>query len=124
MVELSADTSLDEFTMRDVQMKLPGIKHKWVGRLMRSKINKENLIRKKNKLIRVMCDKLIAESPITLSVPIARQKIENHQTILDMKDEIKNCEILIEFLEKAERIFNSMSFDIKNLTEIIKLEIQ
>ena len=124
MAELSVDTSLDEFNMRDVQMKLPAIKHKWVGRLMRSKIDKESLIRKKNKLIRVMCDKLIAESPITLSVPIARQKIENHQTVLDMNDEIKNCDILIEFLEKAERIFNSMSFDIKNLTEIIKLEIQ
>ena len=122
--ELSIDTSLDEFTMRDVQMKLPAIKHKWVGRLMRSKIQKQELIRKKKRLTRAMCSKLIEESPITLSVPLARQKVEQHQTVLDIDDEIKDCEILIEFIEKAERIFNSMTFDIKNLTEIMKLEIQ
>lgn len=124
MKELSADTSLDEFTMRDVQMKLPAIKHKWVGRLMRSKIQKENLIRKKKALVSTMCSKLIEESPINLSIPVARQKVVQHQTILDMDSNIKDCEMIIEFLEKAEKIFNSMTFDIKNLTEIMKLEIQ
>ena len=122
--ELSADTSLDEFTMRDVQMKLPAIKHKWVGRLMRGKVQKQELIRKKKKLTSAMCSKLIKESPIALSIPMARQKVGQHQTVLDIDDEIRNCEILIEFTEKAEKIFNSMTFDIKNLTEIMKLEIQ
>ena len=65
--ELGEDTSLDEFTVRDVQMKLPAIKHKWAGRLMRLKLDNEKL--------------------------------------------------------KADR-GNSMTFDIKNLTEIMKLETQ
>ncbi len=30
--------------------------------------------------------------------------------------------LIVEFLEKSERIFSGMSFDIKNITEIMKLE--
>ena len=30
----------------------------------------------------------------------------------------------IELMEKAERIFNSMTFDIKNMIDIMKLEIE
>ena len=39
-------------------------------------------------------------------------------------DDIRECDAIIEFLEKVERILNSMTFDIKNLTEIMKLELQ
>jgi len=37
--ELSEDVCIDEFNMKDVQMKLPAIKHKWTGRLIRAKID-------------------------------------------------------------------------------------
>ena len=36
--ELSTDVQIDEFNMKDIQMKLPSIKHKWTGRLMRAKM--------------------------------------------------------------------------------------
>jgi hypothetical protein len=122
--EMSEDTALDEFTMKDVQMKLPGIKHKWTGRLIRSKIQKGNLSKKRQKHINKLTDKLLAESPIKVSVPIARQKVETHESITAIDDEIRECEFIIHFLEKVERILNSMTFDIKNLTEIMKLELQ
>ena len=37
IVELEKDVKIDQFNIRDVQMKLPAYKHKWVGRLMRQK---------------------------------------------------------------------------------------
>ena len=37
---------------------------------------------------------------------------------------IQEISVVIEFLEKTERTLSSMTFDIKNLTEIMKLELQ
>ena len=121
---MSEDTVLDEFTMRDVQMKLPAIKHKWAGRLIRSKIERGNLKKKRQRHINTLVTKLIEESPIKLSVPIAKQKVESHESVTTIDDDIRECDAIIEFLEKVERILNSMTFDIKNLTEIMKLELQ
>jgi len=35
---------------------------------------------------------------------------------------MKENRLIIDFLEKGEKIFTGMSFDIKNITEIMKLE--
>jgi len=48
--------------------------------------------------------------------------IEKQQPIIDINQEIAAINIIVEFLEKSERIFHSLSFDIKNLIEIMKLE--
>ena len=46
-VELSNILTIDEFNIKDIQLKLPGIKHIWAGRLIRHKKElldvKENL---------------------------------------------------------------------------------
>ena len=45
--EMQADLEVDEINMKEVQMKLPAIKHKWIGRLMRHKSTIYALNRKK-----------------------------------------------------------------------------
>tara|TARA_Y100000310_G_C20415211_1_gene683976 strand:- start:318 stop:713 length:396 start_codon:yes stop_codon:yes gene_type:complete len=122
--ELSQDTALDEFTVKDMQMKLPAIKHKWAGRLIRTKFEVTNLERGRDRLINKAVQQLIEESPVKLAVPLARQRVEGLDDIQDIKDKIQDTKTIIEFLEKAERILNSMTFDIKNLTEIMKMETQ
>tara|TARA_R110002167_G_scaffold96450_9_gene255485 strand:- start:144 stop:548 length:405 start_codon:yes stop_codon:yes gene_type:complete len=122
--ELTEDTALDEFTMRDVQMKLPGIKHKWTGRLMRTKMSLHDKQNDRYKRVNELANRLVEESPIKLSFPIARQKVENHDSITTIDLSIQELKLVIEFLEKTERTLNSMTFDIKNLTEIMKLELQ
>ena len=37
--EMGEDVDLDEFNLKDVQLKLPALKHKWVGRLIRTNCN-------------------------------------------------------------------------------------
>ena len=120
--ELGEDTALDEFNVRDVQMKLPAIKHKWAGRLMRAKSDNSKLERKKKKFIKDLTQKLVKDSPVKLSLPIAEKKVQDLDDIQDIDEQIRDNEVVILFLEKAERILNSMTFDIKNLTEIMKLE--
>ena len=122
--EMKEDTALDQFTVRDVQMKLPGIKHKWAGRLIRAKIDINKLYGDRKRLINKLADKLVGASPVRLSMPVARKKVEDHEAVLEIDDKIKDCRMTQEFLEKAEKILSSMTFDIKNLTEIMKMELQ
>lgn len=122
--ELSQDTTLDEFTVKDVQMKLPAIKHKWAGRLIRAKIDIANHDRELEDLVEAATNQLIKESPVKLATPLARTRVESLDEIKDARLKSKELKVVVEFLEKAERILNSMTFDIKNLTEIMKLETQ
>jgi hypothetical protein len=122
--ELSQDTHLDEFNLKDAQLKLPGIKHKWVGRLIRSKIDFNNLKGTRYALINTLTDKLIDQSPVTVSRPTAQKKVLSHESVTQLDMKIQELDSVILFLEKIERVLNSMTFDIKNLTEIMKLEIQ
>lgn len=122
--ELTQDTHLDEFNLKDAQLRLPGVKHKWAGRLIRSKIDLNTLKTDRSNRINILTDKLIQQSPITVSRPTAKNKVIHHESIVDLDAKIQELDNVIVFLEKVERILSSMTFDIKNLTEIMKLEIQ
>ncbi len=122
MEEIVQDTNVDNFNILDVQMRLPAIKHKWVGRLMRHKFEVKELRREKEKLIRELTSKLLSESPVKIAEPVAEKKVSKVDSVLKIDAKIKETYLIIEYLEKVEKIFSSMTFDIKNVTEIMKLE--
>ena len=120
--ELAKDVYIDEFSMKDVQMKLPAIKHKWAGRLIRTKVEIDESYRKRYILINELAELLVKESPVTISHALAKKKVEEHTKVKDINQHIKQLKLIVEFLEKTERTLSSITFDIKNLVEIIKLE--
>lgn len=122
--ELSEDVCIDEFNMKDVQMKLPAIKHKWTGRLIRTKIDIDQKYKSKYVLVEKVAQKLVEESPVTISLPHARKKAEEHVDVKAIATEIGQLRLVVEFLEKTEKTLSSITFDIKNLIEIIKIETQ
>lgn len=122
--ELTQDTHMDEFNVRDVQLKLPGIKHKWAGRQIRAKIELSSLKNKRFRYINSLTDSLVEASPVTISRPTAQKKVLTHESIVEMDLKIQELEHIINFLEKTDKTLSSMTFDIRNLTEIMKLETQ
>ena len=44
------------------------------------------------------------------------------KTIKDIDDRLEELGFIVELLEKTEQIFKSMSFDIKNIIELNKME--
>ena len=122
--ELSTDIQIDEFSMKDVQMKLPAIKHKWTGRLMRAKMEIEEKRKEKYKLVERIAEALIKESPVSLSMPMAKKTAELHPDVKETWDQINELKLVVEFLEKTEKTLSSITFDIRNIVEIIKLETQ
>ena len=122
--ELTQDVYIDEFNVRDKQMMLPGIKHKWAGRQIRCKLEVRDLIHKRKKIIDITVRKIIEESPVKLSIPVAENRVKDMDVIRDINKQIGEKELLIEFLEKTDKTLNSMTWDIKNICDIMKLELQ
>ena len=114
MEEMETDTKLDVFTAQTVQSKLPAIKHKWVGRLIRHKQTvhqlEAQLKSKKSSLLKQVKD----EAPYKISSPVAARAIEDQPSVVEIYNQIADEKLIITFLEKVERIFNSMTFDIKS----------
>jgi hypothetical protein len=121
--ELEIDTQVDELNLLQKQLQLPAIKHKWVARLIDSKRHLNNLNRKK-KTIRAAVIATLEKDGIPPGIPKSSldKKIENTKSLLDIEEEIQDTEIAIVYLEKVESIFRSMTYDLKNIIEINKLE--
>jgi len=120
--ELEQDTKINELNLKDAQMMLPGIKHKWVSRLINHKQERNKLISLQKKAKEQIINNLMKEASITLSIPVLEKRAEKDELVKKIKKQIEEQELIILYLDKVENIFKSMTWDIKNLTEIIKLE--
>lgn len=120
--EMGVDVELDEFTIKEVQMKLPALKHKWVGRLVRHKGELESCKSRRDNVIKEIAKEVIDTATYQVTLVTAQKAAEKHDRVKKIDEEIKEHKLIVEFLEKSERIFSSMTFDIKNITEIMKLE--
>ena len=122
IVEMGKDVEFDEFNLKETQLKLPALKHKWVGRLVRSKYKLKDLQEDRRRRVKNIAKEMIDTATYSVTLPTAEKAAAKHSSVIGLDEKIKETELIIEFLEKGERIFSSMSFDIKNITEIMKLE--
>ena len=68
-------------------------------------------------------EKTRKEAPILLSDAALAKQSEKHELVQKIIEKIEETEILIEYLEKIEKVCSSTSYDIKNLIDIKKLEL-
>lgn len=121
--ELTEELDLSDFNMKDVQLKMPAIKHKWVARLIQQKIELAKYKKLKNEAIDVVIESLRKEGPVLISDIALAKQAEKNETVQKINSKIHETEILIEYLEKVEKVCSSTTYDIKNLVEIKKLEL-
>ena len=121
--EINSDLVLDRINLLEKQLMLPAIKHKWVARLIDQKRLKNSLEAKK-KHLKADVLKTLQDSGIPSNLPKAAldRKIESSDSLLKIDEQIKETEIIIEYLEKVENICRSLTYDIKNAVELEKLE--
>lgn len=120
--EMGEDVELDEFNLKEAQMKLPALKHKWVGRLVRHKGELERYQSARDTQIKQVAQEIIDTATYQVTFASAQKAAEKHTSIKNIDESIRECKLIVDFLEKSEKIFSSMSFDIKNIVEIMKLE--
>jgi hypothetical protein len=121
--EINSDLVLDRINLLEKQLMLPAIKHKWVARLIDQKRLKNSLEAKK-KHLKADVLKTLQDSGIPSNLPKAAldRKIESSDSLLKIDEQIKETEIIIEYLEKVENICRSLTYDIKNAVDLEKLE--
>ncbi len=122
-LELEEDIELHELNLKEKSLSLPSIRHKWVTRLMEQKIELSKLNHLRREAIETLMQKIKDQEPITLSDVALKKSAEKHEVVIKIDKQISYCEILIEYLEKEEVNIRSIGYDIKNLLEIMKLEV-
>lgn len=120
--EIKKFVTVDEFNMKQVQMDLPAARHYWVGRLMFHKQEIIKLKKLRKQAVTKLHDKITEDSPVGITSKSIDVAANNHPVIQKIDDQIAENEILVEYLTKIESNFRSVSYDIKNLIEIVKLE--
>lgn len=120
--EAEKDAALDVFTVKDVQSQLPAIKHKWVGRLIRAKRKLGMLQEAREEMLAELVVKAKEQSNYAISESALQKTVMKTNMVKQADKQIKEYKLIIDFLERTERVFSSMTFDIKNLCEVMKLE--
>lgn len=120
--QINKDLYIDDFNIKEAQLRLPSKKHYWVSRLIDSKIELNKLNAQKKKLKKTLSIKIAEEAPVRLSPQSVEVAVEASEDIQALNEKIKEYEFLVEYLEKVEKIMTSMHWEIKNIIDINKLE--
>jgi hypothetical protein len=120
--DITKDLHLDDFNIKEAQMRLPARKHFWVARLMEAKIKRNSFFRNKKNLKKEVVKKVISDSPVRISQSAAESAAERHESISKINESISEQDSIIEYLEKVEKIMGHMHWEIKNIIDINKME--
>jgi hypothetical protein len=122
--ELEEDVKLDQINLTEVVYCIPSIKHKWVARLINSKI-KLNKLENLKKEVKENIISQIKENSKQTFISIERSLDTNEiykNKCKKIDEEIENIKLIILYLEKIDNIFKNITFDIKNIIDLNKLE--
>ena len=120
--DINKDLYLDDFNLKEVQMRLPARKHFWVARLIEAKIKRNTLFAKKKKLKKDLVKKVIQDSPVRINQTAAETAAERYDSVVSINNSIKEEDTIIEYLEKVEKIMSMMHWEIKNIVDINRME--
>lgn len=120
--EIEEDLKIDEFSIKDSSLKAPGRKHYWVSRLIHHKRNLLKLENDKAKVLKKITKEVSNQSIVKLSTATIARVVDESDPVKDIQNEINQEKLIIEFLEKTEKTFSSLTYDIKNIIEVMKLE--
>lgn len=125
MDEVKQDVKLDPINILEKQMKLPTLKHKWAVILVKTKIEKNTIIRKKKELkekVFTELEKSDTSMPKNLPKAAMDKKIDSLPTFEEINKSLEDIDIIIEFLEKVEKQLDAMNYSITNCASLMKLE--
>ena len=120
--DINKDLYLDDFNLKEVQMRLPARKHFWVARLIEAKIKRNTLSGKKKKLKKELVKKVLEDSPVRINQTAAETAAERYDSVVNISNLIKDQDTIIEYLEKVEKILSTMHWEIKNIVDINRME--
>lgn len=123
--ELQKDMHIDELNLSQVALSLPAIKHKWVSRLILTKSQIFKLEKRKKDYKDSIVNKIKNDTNklSLIAIDISINENEEYKKSLSKTDEeIEELKLIVLYLEKVENIFKNMTYDLKNIIDLNKLE--
>lgn len=120
--EAAEDVQIDMINVQTLQMILPSKKHKWVARLINARRKLKQLETNRTNLLEDISTQISEKSATSLSNHALKAAASKHASIKTVDQQISEMKLVIEYLERLEKVFSSMTFDFKNIVELIKLE--
>jgi len=120
--EVEQDLALNDFNIKETQLRLPARKHFWVARLIEAKRDLQNLIEKEKKLTKKLSVKVKEQAPVHLTDKAVNALIDEQEEMASIKEQKRDLSNVIEYLEKVEKILASMHWEVKNIIDLNKLE--
>lgn len=121
--QIAEETKIDRVNLEDAAMRLPARKHFWLNKLTQHKRNLYEYEQTYNELLSKLVSKILKESDIKLSYQDAEKIAYCDDNIKKLRITIKEIKQIVEYLEKVEKIFSSMSYDLTNIISLVKMEI-
>lgn len=122
--DVAKDLQIDQFNVKEVQMRAPSRKHFWVARLINNKIKLNKLKNQKKNLKNTLVQKILENAPTKLSMTAAINAAENSKEIVELNDQINDLELIVEYLDNVVKIMSTIHWEIKNIIELIQMETQ
>lgn len=116
--ELDTDTQVDSTNILQKQLSAPNVRHKWLYRLVMAKKTLIKLDESKEELI----SQKLNMSNLPVSNIAARKNAERQNDVAAIDKELRQQELLVDYLDSAVKQMNQIGFDYKNLVELMKLE--
>lgn len=121
--EVVNDLKINDMTLSDKSFEIPQKKHYWVTKLILEKQELMKLERNKKQLEKEIMKMQKDELPVTLSKQSMRGAVYNTQTMQTITQQIDEQKLLVEYLEKVEKIFSFITNDVKNIVEVKQMEL-
>lgn len=123
--EYALDSAIDELRLREQELKIPGIKGKWASyravnkaKLARLKYDRDILLEKGVEMVYDAKQK--QGDPITKKG--AEYIVKKSEKYLNLDKKITNLTILCEYFDDCLKNMQSITFDLKNLIDTIKID--
>lgn len=120
--DITKELDINEMNLKESSMRAPARKHFWASKLINHKIDLNTLKKSKDTLVKSLITKAETASPVTLSKTSLEKAVESTDEVKKVNDQIKETEAIIEYLEKVEKIYSSLTYDIKNMVQMTSME--
>jgi len=123
--EYHEDTVLDDFRLREVELKVPGIKGKWASykavnyaKLLKLKRQREELLDEGISIVKQKRE----DDGNPVSLKGAEYILRKSSNFRELDNKISILTLLCEYFDDSLKNIQSIGFDIKNLVDTIKMD--
>ena len=124
--EYSNDSRIDEFRLKEMELKIPGLKGKWASYKAVNKAQLYKLKKERDRLIEEGVPKIKERNEAQGNPVISNKHAENilkqSKMFKELEESINRLTVLCEYFEDALKNMQQIGFDVKNLVDTIKID--